>query len=72
MSCKMIQALASAFRTVSREGNVAINTPFSGGFISNAHTGIKVSMIQVEINRFFMNPKYRYRIIRSDHAASGN
>ncbi len=49
----VIQALASAFSQLfPGEGNVAINTPFSGGFISNAHYWHKgVPWIQVEINR---------------------
>ena len=49
----MIQGLASAFSDLfPGDGKVAINTPFSGGFISNAHYWHKgVPWIQVEINR---------------------
>ncbi len=49
----MIQALASAFSDLfPGDGKIAINTPFSGGFISNAHYWHKgVPWIQVEINR---------------------
>jgi formiminoglutamase len=45
--------LADTFREEFREpGDVAINTPFSGGFISNAHYWRKgIPWIQVEINR---------------------
>ena len=48
-----IAKLAGAFREeFSGPGEVAINTPFSGGFISNAHFWRKgVPWIQIEINR---------------------
>jgi len=48
-----IQALASAFREeFSGEGEVAINRPFSGGFITNAHFWHKgIPWIQIEVNR---------------------
>jgi formiminoglutamase len=38
-------------------GNVAINTPFSGGFISNAHYWRKgIPWIQIEVNRTLYEP----------------
>jgi formiminoglutamase len=45
--------LADAFRDeFSGDGSVAINTPFSGGFISNAHYWRKgIPWIQIEVNR---------------------
>ncbi len=48
-----IARLADAFREEFRgTGEVAINTPFSGGFISNAHYWRKgIPWIQIEINR---------------------
>ncbi|MDD1716450.1 MAG: N-formylglutamate amidohydrolase [Methanolinea sp.] len=52
-SAGWIQSLADIFREhFPGNGSVGINTPFSGGFISNAHywhTGIP--WIQIEINR---------------------
>lgn len=50
---EMIEALAVAFREtfVTRHG-VAINNPFSGGFIINAHYWRKgVPWVQIEVNR---------------------
>jgi formiminoglutamase len=48
-----IARLAESFReNFSGIGEVAINTPFSGGFISNAHYWRKgIPWIQIEINR---------------------
>jgi len=48
-----IQALATAFREeFGAKGEVAINRPFSGGFITNAHFWHKgIPWIQVEVNR---------------------
>jgi len=48
-----ILGLADAFRKeFSGAGDVAINVPFSGGFISNAHYWRKgIPWIQIEINR---------------------
>jgi len=48
-----ITGLADAFREEFQEpGDVAINSPFSGGFISNAHFWRKgTPWIQIEINR---------------------
>ena len=48
-----IRSLADEFeREFPGPGNVAINTPFSGGFISNAHYWRKgIPWIQIEINR---------------------
>lgn len=48
-----IQALATAFREeFGASGEVAINRPFSGGFITNAHFCTKgIPWIRVEVNR---------------------
>jgi formiminoglutamase len=48
-----ITRLADAFREIfTGDGEVAINQPFSGGFISNAHYWRKgIPWIQIEINR---------------------
>jgi formiminoglutamase len=48
-----ITALAASFaEEFSIEGAVTINTPFSGGFITNAHYWHKgIPWIQVEVNR---------------------
>jgi N-formylglutamate deformylase len=48
-----IQALAASFReTFSLTKEVAVNNPFSGGFITNAHYWRKgVPWVQVEVNR---------------------
>ena len=48
-----ITALAASFgEEFSSEGAVSINTPFSGGFITNAHYWHKgIPWIQVEVNR---------------------
>ena len=50
-----IIALADAFREEIGVGaNVAINSPFSGGFISNAHYWHRgIPWIQIEVNREF-------------------
>jgi N-formylglutamate deformylase len=52
-STEWITALAGLFREeFGMAGEVAINNPFSGGFISNAHYWHKgVPWIQIEINR---------------------
>ena len=48
-----VQALAEVFRDVfALECEVAINNPFSGGFITNAHFWRKgIPWIQIELNR---------------------
>lgn len=53
-----IQGLADAFREVfSLRTEVAINDPFSGGFIANAHYWRKgVPWIQIEVNRALYEP----------------
>ncbi len=53
-----IHALADGFRSeFSLDREVAINNPFSGGFISNAHYWRKgVPWIQIEINRSLYEP----------------
>jgi N-formylglutamate deformylase len=53
-----ITALAAVFsEEFSLDKEVAINNPFSGGFISNAHYWHKgVPWIQVEINRALYEP----------------
>jgi len=53
-----ITALAGVFRDeFSLDKEVAINNPFSGGFISNAHYWHKgVPWIQIEINRSLYEP----------------
>ncbi len=50
---EMIQALAEAFReTLVLRKEVAINNPFSGGFIINAHYWRKgIPWVQIEVNR---------------------
>ena len=50
---EMVQALAGAFReTFAIQKEVAVNNPFSGGFIGNAHYWRKgVPWVQVEVNR---------------------
>jgi formiminoglutamase len=54
----MIEALGEAFREEFSYGReVAINNPFSGGFISNAHYWRKgTPWIQIEINRSLYEP----------------
>lgn len=54
----MIAALAEAFRQeFSWDCEVAVNDPFSGGFITNAHYWRKgVPWIQIEINRALYDP----------------
>jgi len=53
-----VTSLADAFREeFSLDREVAINNPFSGGFISNAHYWRKgVPWVQVEINRSLYEP----------------
>ena len=53
-----IAQLAAIFtREFPQENAVAINNPFSGGFISNAHFWHKgVPWIQIEINRTLYEP----------------
>ncbi len=48
-----IRALAAAFREeFGGSGNVTINRPFSGGFITNAHFWHKgIPWVQIEVNR---------------------
>jgi len=55
-----ISELADAFRKVfPHDGDVAINNPFSGGFISNAHFWRKgIPWIQIEINRSLYEPEH--------------
>lgn len=54
-----INALADEFRDeFSLEREVAINNPFSGGFIANAHYWRKgIPWIQIEINRLLYDPE---------------
>lgn len=59
-----IRELARIFREVfPKENAVAINNPFSGGFISNAHYWHKgIPWIQIEINRaLYESDTYFYR-----------
>jgi formiminoglutamase len=55
-----IQALADEFRhEFSLDREVAINNPFSGGFIANAHYWRKgIPWIQIEVNRALYEPNY--------------
>jgi formiminoglutamase len=57
-SGEWITALAGVFREeFSLKKEVAINNPFSGGFISNAHYWHKgIPWIQIEINRSLYEP----------------
>ena len=57
-SGEWITALADGFREAfSLDNEVAINDPFSGGFIANAHYWHKgVPWIQIEINRALYEP----------------
>jgi len=57
-SAECITALANTFREEFSVGKeVAINNPFSGGFISNAHYWHKgIPWIQIEINRLLYEP----------------
>jgi formiminoglutamase len=61
-TCPMewISQLADAFREIfPYDGDVAINNPFSGGFISNAHYWRKgIPWIQIEINRSLYEPEH--------------
>ena len=54
-----VTSLADAFREeFSLDREIAINNPFSGGFISNAHYWRKgVPWVQVEINRLLYEPE---------------
>ena len=54
-----ITRLGDAFREeFGGTGDVAINTPFSGGFISNAHYWRKgIPWIQIEVNRALYEPQ---------------
>ncbi len=53
-----IHALADEFRVeFTLEKEVAINNPFSGGFIANAHYWRKgIPWVQIEVNRAFYDP----------------
>ena len=56
-----IQALAESFQRVfAYEGEVTINNPFLGGYISQVHYGRKgIPWIQIEINRkLYLNEAY--------------
>ena len=57
-SSEQITALAGIFRKeFSFDKEVAINNPFSGGFISNAHYWHKgIPWIQIELNRSMYEP----------------
>ena len=57
-SAEWITTLAGVFKDeCSFEKEVAINNPFSGGFISNAHYWHKgIPWIQIEINRVLYEP----------------
>lgn len=57
-SVEWITALAGVFKDeFSFDSEVAINNPFSGGFISNAHYWHKgIPWIQIEINRSLYEP----------------
>jgi len=66
-----IQALADEFRSeFSLDHEVAINNPFSGGFISNAHFWRKgIPWIQIEINRALYEPERAPGIFPSPDSA---
>ena len=53
-----MNTLAAVFKEeFALTSEVAINDPFSGGFISNAHYWHKgIPWIQIEINRFLYEP----------------
>lgn len=52
-------------------GNVAINTPFSGGFISNAHFWRKgIPWIQIEVNRGLYEPCSHEKSMDPAHAGT--
>ena len=56
-----IQALAESFRRVfTNEGEITINNPFLGGYISQVHYGRRgIPWIQIEINRtLYINDAY--------------
>ena len=56
-----IRALAESFRRVfANEGEITINNPFLGGYISQVHYGRGgIPWIQIEINRtLYLNEDY--------------
>ncbi len=56
-----IRALAESFRRVfANDGEITINNPFLGGYISQVHYGRKgIPWIQIEINRrLYLNEAY--------------
>ena len=57
-SVEWITSLAGVYKEeFSCDGEVAINNPFSGGFIANAHFWHKgIPWIQIEINRSLYEP----------------
>lgn len=67
-----IRRLADEFgREFYGPGNVAINTPFSGGFISNAHYWRKgVPWIQIEVNRALYEPSSQEKSMEPAHAGT--
>jgi formiminoglutamase len=66
-----ITTLAGVFKEeFSLNKEVAINNPFSGGFISNAHFWHKgVPWIQIEINRAWYEPAFSRKGIDTDQRA---
>jgi N-formylglutamate deformylase len=60
-----IRALSDEFRKIyPAEGSVAMNTPFRGGFISNAHYWHKgVPWVQLEVNRSLYEGKGKNGVI---------
>lgn len=54
----LVRALADSFKMeFPGDGAVALNTPFSGGFIANAHFWRKgIPWIQIEVNRSLYDP----------------
>ena len=64
-----IAGLAEIFKEeFSWENEVAINNPFSGGFISNAHFWHKgIPWIQIEINRSLYEPDESYRRLAKEN-----
>jgi formiminoglutamase len=61
-SAELITTLAGVFKKeFSCDREVAINNPFSGGFIANAHFWHKgIPWIQIEINRSLYEPEGSY------------
>lgn len=62
-SCDMrwVEVLAACFRDVFalKEEDVAINEPFSGGFITRTYGASPIPWIQIEINRsFYLRPPW--------------